>query len=186
VHLDGCVLVCAAYYSARRAGSAGAWVVGSKTPLPVRAHAVGWPASFIQKLDSCCASICVKSGAAIDQSEDRPKRTPLGAVQLRARAERTGSHIGRLCKAMYRQQGELTIRRLLVGSSAGAVARRLVLGLGPRFPSSCPFRICCGSVSSARHIARSVRISRTTRPCTVRHKAYEAYQTGTTAESVCR
>src|SRR5215831_16803646 len=63
----------------------------------------------------------------------------------------------------------------LVGSSAGAAARRLVLGLFPRFPSSCPFRICRGSVSSARHIARSVRISRTTRSCTFHDKAYATH-----------
>ena len=33
-----------------------------------------------------------------------------------------------------------------------------------------------------RHIARSVRISRTTRTCTFHNKGYGAYQTGTTAE----
>jgi hypothetical protein len=69
----------------------------------------------------------------------------------------------------------------VVGSSTGAVARRLLLGLYPRFPSSCPFRSCRSSVSSARHIARSVRISRTTRTCTFHGKGYETYQTGTTA-----
>jgi hypothetical protein len=72
-----------------------------------------------------------------------------------------------------------------VGSSAGAAARRLLLGLFPRFPSSCPFRIRRGSVSSARHIARSVRISRTTRSCTVHDKVYGAYQTVATAEIDC-
>jgi hypothetical protein len=44
-----------------------------------------------------------------------------------------------------------------VGSGAGAVARRLLLGMYPRFPSSCPVRNCRGSVSSTRHIARSAR-----------------------------
>src|SRR5215831_5238912 len=43
----------------------------------------------------------------------------------------------------------------LVGSSTGAVARRFLLGLYPRFPSSCPFRSCRSPVSSARHIARA-------------------------------
>jgi hypothetical protein len=70
----------------------------------------------------------------------------------------------------------------LVGSSTGALARRLILGLYPGFPPSCPFRSCRVPVSSARHIARSVRISRTTRSCTVRSKTYETYQTGATAE----
>ena len=37
-------------------------------------------------------------------------------------------------------------------------------------------------VSSPRHIARSVRISRTTRSCTVHFKGYGTCQTGATAE----
>ena len=37
-------------------------------------------------------------------------------------------------------------------------------------------------VSSPRHIARSGRISRTTRSCTFHLKGYGTYQTGTTAE----
>ena len=40
-----------------------------------------------------------------------------------------------------------------VGSGAGAVARRLLLGMHPRFPSSCPVRNCRGSVSSPRHMS---------------------------------
>ena len=37
-------------------------------------------------------------------------------------------------------------------------------------------------VSSPRHIARSVRISRTTRSCTLHIQGYATYQTGATAE----
>ena len=48
--------------------------------------------------------------------------------------------------------------------------------LCPAFPPSCPFRIRRGSVSSARHVARSMRISRTTRSCTLRLKGYETYR----------
>jgi hypothetical protein len=33
-----------------------------------------------------------------------------------------------------------------------------------------------GPVSSPRHITRSVRVSRTTRSCTLRDKGYEAYR----------
>ena len=40
-------------------------------------------------------------------------------------------------------------------------------------------------VSSPRHIARSERISRTTRFCTVPIRGYETYQTGATAEIDC-
>src|SRR3954469_17508940 len=60
----------------------------------------------------------------------------------------------------------------LVGSSTGAVARRLILGLCPGFPPSCRFRTGRDPVSSARHIARSVRISRTTRSCILHIKSY--------------
>jgi hypothetical protein len=70
---------------------------------------------------------------------------------------------------------------MVVGSDAGAMVRRVVLGLYPGFPPSCPFRIRRDFVSSIRHIARSVRICRTTRSCTVRSKGYEAYQDGTAA-----
>src|SRR5438105_614184 len=73
----------------------------------------------------------------------------------------------------------------LVGSDAGAVTRRLILGSCPGFPPSCPVRICRSPVSNVRHIARSVRIYRTTRSCTVRGKGYEAYQDGAAAEDDC-
>ena len=70
----------------------------------------------------------------------------------------------------------------LVGSDAGAVARRIILGLYPGFPPACPVRIFRGSVSSVRRIARSVRIYRTTRSCTFHNKVYEAHQIGATAQ----
>src|ERR1700676_2942135 len=43
--------------------------------------------------------------------------------------------------------------RVLVGSDAGAVARRIALGSYPGFPPSCPFRNFRDSVSNVRHIA---------------------------------
>ena len=64
----------------------------------------------------------------------------------------------------------------MVVPTATAVARRCTPWLCPRFPSSCPFRSDRGSVSSARHIARSVRISRTTRTCTLHTKGYGTYR----------
>jgi hypothetical protein len=51
--------------------------------------------------------------------------------------------------------------------------------LCPAFPPSCPFRSFRNPVSSARHVARSRRISRTTRSCTLHIKGYETYRTGT-------
>ena len=61
---------------------------------------------------------------------------------------------------------------LLVGSSAGATSPKEAPWLYPAFPPSCPVRSFRSFVSSARRIARSVRISRTTRPCTLRIKGY--------------
>jgi hypothetical protein len=45
--------------------------------------------------------------------EDHPKRTPLRTSQLLWRAGRAGAHIGALCEAMHRQQGEVGVRRIL-------------------------------------------------------------------------
>ena len=46
--------------------------------------------------------------------------------------------------------------------------------LYPGFPRSCPPRSLRNPVSSSRHLARSVRISRTTRSCTLHLKSYVA------------
>src|SRR5215831_8576252 len=61
----------------------------------------------------------------------------------------------------------------VLGSRTGAVPRRLLLGLYPRFPSSCPFRSCRRPVSSPRRVAPSVQISRTRRTCLLLVKLYE-------------
>ena len=47
--------------------------------------------------------------------------------------------------------------------------------LYPGFPPACPFNRVRGSVSSSRHLARSMKISLTTRSCTLRDKVYETY-----------
>ena len=46
----------------------------------------------------------------------------------------------------------------------------------PGFPPSCPFSRVRGSVSSSRHLARSMKISFTTRSCTLRDKIYGTYR----------
>jgi hypothetical protein len=45
--------------------------------------------------------------------EDRSKKTPLSTVQLLAKAAKAGTHIGQLCQAIYRNEAELGIRRIL-------------------------------------------------------------------------
>jgi hypothetical protein len=65
-----------------------------------------------------------------------------------------------------------------LGSNAGAVAHEDGSCLYPEFPPSCPSRVNRSPVSSARHVARSVPISGTTRSCTVHEKGYETYHAG--------
>ena len=62
-----------------------------------------------------------------------------------------------------------------MGGSNKAVGDSLYRG----FPPSCPYRSFRSPVSNSRHIARSMRISRTTRTCTLHLKGYETYHAGT-------
>jgi hypothetical protein len=69
------------------------------------------------------------------------------------------------------------------GSRAGAVAPQgRPIHCSP-FPLGVPHQANREPDSSPRHIARSVRISRTTRSCTLPIQAYASYQTGATAET---
>jgi hypothetical protein len=71
---------------------------------------------------------------------------------------------------------------MAVGSRTGAVFRRSDLSVCSLFPLGVPHYPNRKPVSNPRHVARSVRISRTTRSCTVHNKVYETYQIGATAE----
>ena len=104
VHLDGCVEVEAAYYSAPPG-----WIS--------RRVAVQWDGQHVRLLHPKTGQLLrehlrQERGRHRIKDEDRPKRTPLSTVQLLARAERTGSHIGTLCRALHRLQGEPAIRRI--------------------------------------------------------------------------
>jgi transposase len=118
VHLDGCVEVEAAYY-----GAPPGWIG--------RVLKVQWDSLFVRL-------ICPKTGQLLREhvrqkrgwyrikEEDRTKRTPLGTSQLLWRASRAGTHIGMLCDAIHRQQGEVGVRRILgvlsLAKKFGAVA----------------------------------------------------------------
>jgi len=87
VHLDGCVEVEAAYYSAPPG-----WV-GRR----VQVH---WDARQVRLLDPCTGQLPREHlrqarGRHRIKEEDRPQKTPLGTMQLLARADRAGSHIRR-------------------------------------------------------------------------------------------
>ena len=94
VHLDGCVEVEAAYYSAPPG-----WIG--------RQVQVQWDALHVRLLDPRTGQLLrehlrQKRGRHRIKDEDRPKQTPLGTRQLLCRAERAGSQIGALCHAMHR------------------------------------------------------------------------------------
>ena len=105
VHLDGCVEVEAAYYSAPPG-----WIG--------RQVQVQWDALHVRLLDPRTGLLLrehlrQKRGGHRIKDEDRPQQTPLGTRQLLCRAERAGPHIGQLCHALHRQQGEPAVRRIL-------------------------------------------------------------------------
>jgi len=104
VHLDGCVEVEAAYYSAPPG-----WI-----GRPVQ---VQWDGKVVRLLDPRNGQLLREHlrgerGRHRIKEEDRRQRTPLGVVQLLARMATAGEHIGQLCKLMHAQQGELAVRRI--------------------------------------------------------------------------
>jgi transposase len=105
VHLDGCVEVDAAYY-----GAPPGWIG--------RHVQVQWNASHIRILNPLTGQLLrehlrQERGRHRIKDEDRPQRTPLSTKQLLHRAEKAGPHVGALCQAMYRNHGEIAVRRIL-------------------------------------------------------------------------
>ncbi len=105
VHLDGCVEVEAAYY-----GAPPGWIG--------RMVRVQWDDIFVRLLDPKTGQLLrehvrQKRGWYRIKPEDHSKRTPLRTSQLLWRAGRAGTHIGTLCEAIHRQQGEVGVRRIL-------------------------------------------------------------------------
>jgi len=104
VHLDGCVEVEAAYYSAPPG-----WIG--------RQVQVQWDGKVVRLLDPRNGQLLREHlrgerGRHRIKDEDRPHRTPIGVVQLLARMATAGEHIGQFCKLMHAQQGELAVRRI--------------------------------------------------------------------------
>ena len=104
VHLDGCVEVEAAYYS-----TPPGWI-GKRV-------AVQWDGIRVRLLDPRTGQLLrehlhQERGRHRIQEQDRAKRTPLGIVQLLARARQTGENIGTFCASLYERQGEAAVRRL--------------------------------------------------------------------------
>jgi transposase len=104
VHLDGCVEVEAAYYSAPPG-----WIG--------RRVQVQWDVRQVRLLDPRTGQLLREHlrqarGRHRIKETDRPQKTPLGTMQLLARADRAGSQIGVLCRGMHREHGEIAVRRI--------------------------------------------------------------------------
>jgi transposase len=105
VHLDGCVEVEAAYY-----GAPPGWIG--------RRVRVQWNASHVRLIDPLTGQLLrehlrEQRGRHRIKDEDRSRRTPLTTLQLLARAEKAGAHIGAVCQSMHRKHGEIAVRRIL-------------------------------------------------------------------------
>ena len=79
---------------------------------------VQWDELYVRLLDPKTGQLLrehvrQKRGWYRIKEEDRPKRTPLRTSQLLGRAGRAGSHIGALCDAIHRAQGEVGVRSIL-------------------------------------------------------------------------
>jgi len=113
VHLDGCVEVEAAYYSAPPG------FIG-------RVVAVQWDSLRVRLLEAKTGQLLREHvrnerGRHRIHDEDRSPRTPPGATQLLARAERAGAQIGALCTEILRRESQAGMRRVM---GVLALARR--------------------------------------------------------------
>jgi transposase len=105
VHLDGCVEVERAYY-----GLPPGWIG--------RQVKVQWDSLHVRILDPRSHQLLREHlrqfpGNYRIHDEDRSYKMALSTVQLLARAARAGTHIGQLCQAIYRNEAEVGIRRIL-------------------------------------------------------------------------
>jgi transposase len=106
VHLDNCIEVDYAYYSAPPG-----WL-GQEV-------AVQWDPARVRLLDPTTGHLLREHrrqalrGRHRIHPEDHPTRTPPTTVTLLARAARAGPHIGPLCAAIHHRDGERGVRRLL-------------------------------------------------------------------------
>ena len=132
VHLDGCLEVEAAYYSAPPG-----WIG--------RCVQVQWDARQVRLMNPETGQLLREHlrqarGRHRIQDQDRPKKTPLSTLQLLSRAGQAGSQIGALCRGMHQAQGETAVRRILgvlslakkygLASVEDACAAALELGVG--------------------------------------------------------
>jgi transposase len=118
VHLDGCVEVEAAYYSAPPG-----WVG--------RLVAVQWDGRHVRILDPKTGLLLrehlrQQRGRHRIQADDRPAHTPPETGQLLWRAGRAGTYIGPLCVQIHQREKQEGVRRI-----QGVLALARKFGIGP-------------------------------------------------------
>jgi transposase len=138
VHLDGCVEVEAAYYSAPPG-----WIG--------RRVQVQWDGLNVRLLHPHTGQLLrehlrQKRGWHRIQEADRSPRTLLSTVQLLERASRAGAHIGTLCTAIHQRQGQMSVRRILG-----------VLALAKRFGPVLVDQACAAALELGVHEYHFVR-----------------------------
>lgn len=138
VHLDGCVEVEAAYYSAPP-GWIGRRVRVQSDECQVRILDPQTGHLLREHLRQ-------KRGFHRIKPEDQPPRTPLPTTQLLNRAGKAGPHIGALCQAIHSHQGQIGVRRILG-----------VLSLAKKFGAAVVDDACAAALEMGVHEYRFVR-----------------------------
>ena len=138
VHLDGCVEVEAAYYSAPPG-----WIG--------RQVHVQWDGLLVRLLDPKTGQLLrehlrQKRGWHRIKEEDRSPRTPITTSQLLWRASRAGPHISRLCEAIHRRMGQVGVRRI-----------QGVLSLAKKYGAAATDDACAAALDLGVHEYRFVR-----------------------------
>jgi transposase len=138
VHPDGCIEVEAAYYS----------LPPGRIGQEVQAQ---WDAMFVRILDPKTGQLLrehvrQKRGWYRMHDEDRPSRRPLQVSQLLWRCERAGTNIGVLCNHIYRQQGQVGVRRI-----------QGVLSLAKRYGTAATEEACAVALEMGVHEYQFVR-----------------------------
>ena len=138
VHLDGCVEVDAAYYSAPPG-----WIG--------KLVNVQWDTLHVRILDPQTYQLLrehvrQERGRHRVRPEDNPKKTPFTTAQLLARAARAGSQIGAFCQAIHHHKGELGVRGILG-----------VLALAKKFGVAAAEDACAAALELRVHEYRFIR-----------------------------
>jgi transposase len=138
VHLDGCVEVEAAYYSAPPG-----WIG--------RSVKVQWDGVFVRLLDPKTGQLLrehfrQQRGQHRFDRQDCFPRTPLRVQQLLWRTEQAGSHLGTFCRALHHRQGPVAIRRI-----------QGVLALAKKFGTTAVDKACALALEMRVHEYRFVK-----------------------------